>query len=153
MISKTKTSMSTQDDLKHFSQALQNADDAISSVLNGTSDELDLNSLQDSLSEAQATYGATLAPVETLKREFDLLRVDLTGRTLTMMRAINVALDKRSPESELALSEEIANSSAEELLRFYRRACVRFRDTFPGASRHIGSESASRTDWSEFKSQ
>lgn len=147
-------SLNKETELTHIHEALKRADDAIKAVLEGASHELDLTGLRVFLSEARDNYDSTYAPVETLRSELNLLKSDLVSRILTMTRAIEVALDKRNTtEEESALTDEVTNSPAETLLRLYRRACVRFRDTFPGNPRYVGAGVTARKDWSDFRSE
>jgi hypothetical protein len=146
------TSVSSENSLSQFHEALDRADDAVKSILDGKSHELDLAALRASLAEARVTLAETCSPLETAQGELSLLRKDLADRILTMTRATNVALDKRHPGEEADLAKEVALAPATELLQLYRRACVQFRDTFPGNSRYLGAESPALKDWSEFKS-
>jgi len=133
--------------------ALESAGKSISAVLEGASDELDLIGLSDRLQEAHDTLDAVTAPVEALRTELAVLKADLAGRILAMTRAIHIALDKRGAGEEALWQTEVTDASAEELLRLYRQACVRFRDTFPGNLRYLKAASAPLKDWSEFKCQ
>ncbi len=146
------TSVNSETNLSQIHIALARADQDINSVLIGESHELDLVALRESLAEAQSVIAQVVASQESHQRELSLLRRDIEGRILAMTRATNVAQDKSAPGKESDLSDELPRASAAELLQLYRRACVRFRDTFPGNTRYSSGDSPALKDWSEFRS-
>ncbi len=147
------TSVNSETNLSQFHDALDRADSAINSVLTGDSHELDLVALRESLAETRSVMTQASVSRKSSHDDLALLRQDLEGRILAMTRATNVALDKSAPGDESDLSNELPRASANELLQLYRRACVRFRDTFPGNTRYTGADSPALKDWSEFRSR
>jgi len=92
--------------------------------------EIDFNAAVDQLN----AIAMRLTTWEQMVQEIDVLRDDYQSRIAGMIKAMAVL--KRSGDSVGSASEEIAGLAeltAEELVRTYRRTMARFRDHFPAS--------------------
>jgi len=78
------------------------------------------------------TLGATLPGLYRAREDAAAMREDYTTRISGMLKAIAIAeKGKSSLDTALEIIDHLPEKSATELIGYYRRAQVRFRDTFP----------------------
>lgn len=126
------------------SSAIKQAHSQTENILSGESATLDLNLIKRAL-------GLALEETET-HTEALILKNDLALKVHGMLRAVSVAHDNDGIELEEV--EQLIALPATELIKRYRTAGARFRDTFPGNLSYIrNTKSGARaTDWSDYRS-
>jgi len=85
----------------------------------------------DKLTEAVKSAGQALEDNREERAELQMLREDLRGRIAGMLKAVAVAERSRT-KSEIILREieSLEDCVGEQLIKSYRHAAARFRDSF-----------------------